>query len=126
MAHQCPDCTFVANEESIFAGWANKIKADKKPRLVGCFTMPNWVGHSNFYLFRCSVCGVDSVDYPHGYTSDGIRDGLLYLSCQSCKAVQPLYGKDVYKASGMPTPPSFVEVLKEAWAMRKRLKGSEV
>ena len=125
MAHECPDCTFVANEGSIFTGWVSK-KIGKNPELVGCFTMPNWVGHSNFYIFSCSLCGNNSVDYPHGYTSDGIRNGLLYLFCQNCNAIKPLYGKDVYRASGMPAPPSFWEVLKQTLAMRKKLKGSEV
>ena len=125
MAHECPDCTFVANEGSIFTGWVSK-KIGKNPELVGCFTMPNWVGHSNFYIFSCSLCGNNSVDYPHGYTSDGIRSGLLYLSCQICRAVKPLYDKDIYKASGVPTPSSFWEVLKQTWAMKKKLKGSEV
>ena len=125
MAHECPDCTFVANEGSIFTGWGSK-KIGKNPELVGCFTMPNWVGNSNFYIFSCSLCGNNSVDYPHGYTSDGIRNDLLYLVCQNCKSVKPLYDKDIYKASSMPAPPSFWEVLKQAWAMRKKLKGSEV
>ncbi|MBI2058010.1 MAG: hypothetical protein HYT63_03470 [Candidatus Yanofskybacteria bacterium] len=126
MAHECPKCTFVADAESIFVGWSSTVKVGKDPKLVGCFTMPNWSGHSNFYLFSCPVCGVDSVDYPHGYTNDGIRNGLLYLICQNCKEVKLLYDKDIYEALGMPAPPSFWEVLKQIWTMRKKLKGSEV
>ena len=125
MAHECSECIFVANQESVFTGWGDK-KVGKIPKCVGCFTMPNWSGHCNFYIFSCPFCGNSSVDYPHGYTSDGTRSGLLYLSCQDCEAIQPLYDKDIYKASGMPAPPSFWGVVKSVWAMRKKLKSQEV
>lgn len=126
MVHRCDDCTFVANSESIFAGWTHKTESSEKPRRLGCFTLPNWNGHSDFYLFKCSACGVACVDYPHGYTSDGVRDGLLYFSCHSCEAIKPLYDKEIYKSSGLPSLPTFWDVLKEAWAMRKMLKNSKV
>ncbi len=120
MAHGCDKCTFVANQENIFVDWGTKVKAEKKPKLVGCFTLPNWSGHLNFYLFCCSVCGADSVDYPHGYTSDGVINGLLYLTCQSCQATKCLYEKDIYEASGMPAPPSFWQVVKRIWSMSRK------
>ncbi len=122
MAHECPYCTFVANEESIFTGWASKIKAGRKPKLVGLFTLPNWTSHLHFYLFRCLVCRDVSVDYPHGYTSDGVRNGLLYFSCPRCGSTNPLYEKKIYEASGMPTPPGFWGLIKQTWNLRKRLK----
>lgn len=122
MAHECSKCTFVANEESIFTGWASKAKAGKKPKLVGCFTLPNWTGHLRFYLFRCLACKMASVDYPHGYTSDGMRSGLLYFFCPYCESTNPLYDREIYESSGMPAPPSFWGVVKQMWFLRKRLK----
>jgi len=126
MAHECPECVFVANREGIFLCWKRKVKAERQPKLLGCFTMPDWSGHSEFYLFRCLACGAGSVDYPHGYANDGTRDGLLYLSCQNCGSTRPLYKKETYEALGAPAPPDFWGVIRQIRAMRKRVGDLEV
>lgn len=87
--HECSDCTFVRDKETLFIFLVPrdlKEKATNKPLFLGKFTMMGWVGHSGFYLFKCKSCGRVSTDYPHGYTDYG----LLFLYCDSCKNKLPL------------------------------------
>ncbi len=86
MVHECPECIFVENKESIFVSPQDRAGAKKKPTFIGKFTMKGWVGHSGFYLFRCKNCGTASVDYPHGYTNFG----LIFLRCSNCGENLPL------------------------------------
>lgn len=77
----CTECTFVQDQETLFTFFVArelKEKVGKRPVFVGKFTMPKWVGHSGFYVFRCKECNEVSVDYPHGYTNWE----LCYLWCQ--------------------------------------------
>ncbi|MBI2674197.1 MAG: hypothetical protein HYX22_00455 [Candidatus Yanofskybacteria bacterium] len=86
---ECKECAFVQDGESLFTFFVSrdlKEKATEKPVFVGKFTMPNWIGHSGFYIFRCKECGEVSVDYPHGYTDHG----LMYLACCYCREKLPL------------------------------------
>ena len=55
--HECPDCTFAADSSNLllyFLSRKMRASAGKKPVFVGKFTMPGWVGHSGFYLFKCA------------------------------------------------------------------------
>ncbi len=108
MAHECPRCTFVANRESIYISPQWKAKAVYEPLTFGVYTMKDWVGHTNFYLFKCSECQQASVDYLHGYTSLGSLSGLLFLSCLHCntKLVLDSHYKNVYESEGFEPPPS--------------------
>jgi hypothetical protein len=85
----CKECSFVQDKETLLL-WVisreTKEKATTKPFFVGKFTMPDWIGHSGFYLFKCQSCGHVSVDYPHGYT----HCGLMFLRCDNCKKQFPL------------------------------------
>src|SRR3989338_3421605 len=80
----CIDCKFAPDKNSIFV-WHTKKELkehiSKKPAFVGLFTLPGWVGHSGFYLFKCGNCGKTVIDHPHGYT----EHGLLFLRCDSCE-----------------------------------------
>lgn len=92
MAHECPDCSRV----------------ERKPVFVGKFTMPNWVGHSGFYLFKCQKCESVNVDYPPGYTAYG----LLYLQCDNCKEMLVLEvtdERDLYEREEVHIPLSTFE-----------------
>jgi len=80
----CTECSFVQDKETLFIYLVSrelKDKATKKPVFVGKFTMPGWVGHSGFYVFKCIKCGIVCVDFPHGYTDFG----LLFLRCDHCQ-----------------------------------------
>ena len=73
----CKECTFVENKKEIFALLSeNDLESAKiKPKKIGKFTMPKFLGHLNFYLFRCPSCKRPQVDYPHlGHC----------LDCESC------------------------------------------
>ena len=109
--HKCSHCSFVANAESIFINWGDRGKISFKPSMIGLFTMPGWLGHSPFYAFICKFCGEQAVDYPHGYTGDGLRNGLLYLICSRCSALHVLYEKRFYEIEGMGAPLTFWQML---------------
>ncbi len=69
----CTECSFVQDKETLLTFLIPrelKAKATNMPLLVGKFTMPEWTGHNNFYIFRCKRCDCVSVDYPHGYGAD--------------------------------------------------------
>lgn len=110
--HECSQCNFVANRESIYIDRQTMAKASFNPLRIGLFTMPHWVGHSLFYLFICRGCRGEVVDYPHGFTSDGLRSGLLYLWCENCHRRLILYDRSIYEAEDMPAPPTLRQIIK--------------
>ena len=79
--HQDSGCTKCKFVQSLMALLAYEIptrlieRAKKKPLFVGKFHMPGWVGHADFYLFKCEYCGNVCVDYLHG------GDQLLCPNC---------------------------------------------
>lgn len=102
----CTECTFVGDQETILA-----FKVDRQlrqtvwyePVFVGKFTMPGWVGHSGFYLFKCRECDEVCVDYSHGYTDFG----LMYLACRYCGEGLPLEvtkERSIYEREGVHIP----------------------
>lgn len=103
MEHECSECTFVALKENIFVDREIKEKAGKKPVYIGCFTLPNWIGHARFYLCHCA-CGYLFVDYPHGYTNGS----YLFFSCDFCDSIVTIFDKQIYKDTGTELPPSLV------------------
>lgn len=120
--HHCPDCTFVTDfDPPSFPNTVQKLvkKAGKKPKFCGLFTMPGWSGHNGFYVFRCQECRQLSIDYPHGYTGDGLRSGLLYLRCGICDYQSLIYDKKIYAFQGISAPPSL-------WKIFKRLLKREL
>ncbi len=104
----CTECTYVPDQTTLFTYFVtreDKENATVKPKLCGKFTMPGWVGHSHFYVFRCRECRVVGVDYVHGYTNYG----LYYLRCTHCKTPLPLdpqKERSMYEAEGGPVPPA--------------------
>lgn len=98
----CTECNFVQDRETLFVFLVPrelKEEAIFKPMFFGKFNLPGWTGHNSFYLFRCKSCGHVSIDYPHGYTDYG----LMFLSCDSCRATLPLEvseEKDIYEREG--------------------------
>ena len=116
--HDCSHCAFLANIESIFVDGKTQGKALRKPQLVGLFTLPGWTGHSSFYCFACEFCEKLAVDYPHGYTSDGSRNGLLYLKCNHCNSQLVLYDRKFYEVEEVNAPPTFWQLFKEAFQAR--------
>ncbi len=78
----CNECNFVQDKETLFTFIVPreaKQRATEEPKDCGVFTMTGWVGHSNFYLFRCAECDSVMVDYPHGYHGQ-----YWYLRCSDC------------------------------------------
>jgi len=65
----CTECSFVQDKETLLL-WVisreAKEKATSKPSFIGKFTMPDWTGHNNFYIFKCERCNRVSVDYRYG------------------------------------------------------------
>ena len=50
--HECSDCTFVQDKETLFILLVSrdlKEKATNKPLFFGKFTMTGWVGHSGLF-----------------------------------------------------------------------------
>ncbi len=91
--HECDECTFVPDIEFIARTLPSDVmgKISKEPVFIGSFTMPDWTGHSKFYVFRCAACKEIVVDYPHGYTSHG----YLFLCCYGCaKGKETISGKN--------------------------------
>lgn len=80
MAHECPECTFVASKDDIYIAPAVFKEIKRKPIFLGFFTLSGWNGHSGFYAFECRACNNIVVDYPHSYSVNG----LLFMVCQDC------------------------------------------
>jgi len=65
----CAKCRFAENYDGIV-----NLVSDKSRRRalrgkvvsIGLFTMPNWIGHINFYLFKCPDCKNITANYPPG------------------------------------------------------------
>lgn len=106
----CTECTFVGDRETILAFMVDrqlKQTVEYDPVFVGKFTMPQQVGHSGFYLFKCKECGVVCTDYPHGYT-DG---GYMYLRCDNCRrqlviTESDAWGREIYIKENVVMPPT--------------------
>jgi len=125
----CTECKPVLDASSLatyMISREDKNGTTHKPRCVGLFTMPGWVGHSRFYIFRCKECQDSVIDYPHGYTSDAMRDGLLFLRCNICGEILPLYDREVYEAEGLPAPLTSLGVVRRVWYSIKRLGDKAV
>ncbi len=120
MGHECPDCTFVADVETLFTFIVKrelKETATNKLEFIGKFTMTGWVGHSGFYIFKCFDCGDVCVDYPHGYRDNG----CLYVRCDRCRyeiVFTPDRYKDVYEREKVVSPPTLWQELKYFWKNR--------
>ena len=124
MGHWCSDCTFVVDPSNLllyFVSRKMRASAGKKPVFVGKFTMPDWVGHSGFYLFKCQDCGNVCIDYPHGYRDNG----CLYIKCYRCQLeviLTPGKYREVYQRENVVAPPTFWEEVKGLWKLRKQIK----
>ena len=126
---KCGDCIFVPSLDDLLLYKVSRElreEASEKPYYLGKFVMPKWTNHSDFYMFKCVGCNAVRVDYPHGYTSDGVNNGLLYLRCNNCQFQVILYDKNIYQRLGMEAPPNFWKsvlfALKLRWKMRKSKK----
>ena len=105
----CAECVFASDKKTLLIFMVDrKIRqaAGYDPIFVGKFTMPGWVGHSRFYLFKCWECNVVCVDYPHGYTSRG----CIYLRCDNCLSQLVInpdkgWGEEIYAREGIVAPP---------------------
>lgn len=121
----CTECSFVQDKETLFLWLVPrelKDKATNKPLFVGKFTMPEWIDHRGFYLFRCRSCNQICVDYPHGYTP---IEGLMFLCCHHCKEKLPLEvteEKAIYEREGVVAPLTAWQELKASWKARRELK----
>lgn len=124
----CQDCIFVQDKQTLLTFIVPrqlKTGATKRPSFVGMFTMPGWTGHSAFYLFKCVECSWVSIDYPHGYTSQG----LIFLRCDNCReklVLRPFRDRDIYKRDNVhiPTKPSRKERKQLADLMKaRRIEG---
>ncbi len=122
----CKECVFVSCNQDIFlyhVSRENRQIATKEPKFIGLYCMDGWIGHSAFYLFVCGECQALNVDYPHGYSNDGLREGLIYLRCNDCKTKLLLYDEEIYKREGMHKPPTFLEMLlgiiKPGWRAKR-------
>ena len=94
----CTECIFAQDKNTLLIYSVSRElreRANEKLQFVGKFTMPGWVGHSSFYLFRCHECGNVGVDYPHGY-----RGEFLYIRCDVCRyeiILSPSRYRDIYE-----------------------------
>lgn len=122
MPHECTECTFVANKESIYVHPDVLKKLGKRPVFLGIFTLPGWVGHSAFYVLKCSECDNAVVDYPHGYTSEG----RLFFSCNSCfdgeQTIIPINDSGIYIKAGQDESLSFMASILGAFKLFKANK----
>ena len=142
--HQCGECKFYEQREDLAKEcmlrpelnlephWFEKlpwllgvIGPEDKVVEVGTFTLSNWTGHSKFYLFLCPECKKISLDYPHGYASDGLRGGLLYLNCQFCGFQLLLYKKRFYQESGLQAPESLLKYIRNILKVRFSRKPNQ-
>lgn len=111
----CGQCTFVSDRAFIHVAPAlteqatmtlgKMLKcaarvADREDFVVelGLFTLPDWRGHTMWYLFECPECLALVRDYPHGYR--------VYLKCDQCDMRWSLKQKRFYDTSGLEVPPS--------------------
>lgn len=77
----CTKCIFANDLEDMLDNLVSKKQKDKADKgkvvSVGKFTMPDWSGHLNFYLFRCPSCQEMIVNYPHG--------SGIHVNCLNCR-----------------------------------------
>ena len=107
----CTECVFASDKETLLIFMVDrKIRqaAGYDPIFVGKFTMPGWVGHSRFYLFKCGECNEVCVDYPHGYTGKG----YIFLRCGDCLLQLVItpdtnWGEEIYSGEGIVAPPKY-------------------
>jgi len=113
--HRCNKCNFAFSKDLITVSGELRKRAklnwfdlfcfnlgfhslfERKIVDMGYFSLADWTDHSNFYLFQCPDCKHFSVDYIHGYTSDGFRSGLYFLICEHCDFRLIVYGKKFYE-----------------------------
>ena len=113
--HECPHCSFVSDRDDILLYRVNdelREMVDIHPQPIGCFTMPDWEGHSMFYLFRCAECHNVAIDYGHGYTNGPFH----YLTCSHCRGRLVLDKPEhryVYEQEGIECP--IAEEPRMAW-----------
>lgn len=118
--HRCNECSFISSKHDLCVkpDMFDKVKLnwfdifcleiglnriyERKILPVGKFTLPDWSYHSDFYLFQCPGCRQLSFDYLHGYVSDGLRSGLLFLLCDNCDIMIIVYGNKFYKNTKKP------------------------
>lgn len=75
----CTECTFAYSLQAIVDTASEKSKkraASGKVVDMGQFTMPNFSGHIEFYLFKCSSCNQLSANYCPG--------GGVFVYCNHC------------------------------------------
>jgi len=124
----CLECTFVQDKQKLFIYFVAKDlknKAGRNPFFIGKYSMTGWVGHSSFYLFKCSSCGYVGIDYPHGYVGN-----FMYLRCDSCKnqiVLKPSNYKEVYQRDNLHIPQEATRKEKKEMAklLKSRLKKTE-
>ena len=122
MAHECPDCTYVAHGDFIVVtaehisratitfGKAMKVlfklaHPDDYIIELGKFTSDKWAGHAMWYLFECPDCGGFTRDYLHGHR--------LYLVCQHCTGRWYVSRRRFYDEVGIPAPPTWWQTFLE-------------
>jgi len=94
----CKECIFVSDKQNIFVFNIDrqlKQTAGYDPVFVGKFTMPRWVGHSGFYLFKCKRCHQVCVDYVHG---NNPRIGCSF--CEFGHYLNPIDHAEILKREG--------------------------
>jgi hypothetical protein len=102
---ECAECSFVQDKETLLTFIISrelKEQAGSIPKFVGKFSMPGWVGHSSFYVFRCQECKSITVDYPHGYRGD-----CMFVRCGDCSyeiVLNPRKFRAIYKRDNLHVP----------------------
>lgn len=109
--HECPECSFVNDRESILLPFELRQNISSKPVFLGLFTLPGWSGHSGFYAFKCRRCGRVNVDYPHGH--------VMYFTCFDCPNPEAewsnstnfrIVDRSIYEREKVPIPESAEEI----------------
>ena len=124
MAHECSGCSFVPDAGILLSFVVEREvrdRANQKPEFVGKFTMPDWTGHSGFYVFKCPDCDEVRIDHPHGYC----ENGCLYIRCDRCRfriVFYPGKYRDVYKRENVVAPPTTWETFRSLWRNRKKIR----
>lgn len=113
----CQTCTFIVSTNHIEVTPLQELKAQFSIVELGYFTMPNWSGHSMFYLFKCPHCGDLQRSYVHGFDA--------HLVCYDCQGDYYVSGKRFYENDGRVSPPSFWQQLKFLFELRKRMKDAD-
>ncbi len=125
----CGQCTFVANGDSIVVTKEQQEQAQRPGENLsvsertlklceryivelGLFTLPDWPGHSMWYVFQCPDCDALVRDYTHGHR--------LYIKCCMCEFHWNLQGKRFFQQAGLPELPTWLQQFKELWKLRKR------